>query len=394
MKPALVVGAGLSGLAAAWVLADLGAAVRIVEADAQPGGLIHTRRLPEGIVETAANAFVWTERVAAIAGAIGVELVDARRESRRRYIFRDGRARRWPLHAGETTAMAARLGAAWITRGTRARDDETVESWGHRVVGRTGTGWLLSPALQGIYGSTADRLSAQAVFGARRKGRRRMVAPREGMGEFIERLADRLGARGVSIECGARIDTLEPGVPTVVAVPAAEAARLLANVAPGFAAAARAIEIAPLATLTAFYPPSPGDLHGFGVLFPRPSGVTALGVLFNAEIFPDRSALRSETWIFGGDLASRASDEEIFAAQGRDRQALIGRHAAPISSLLTRQPRALPVYSRAILTAAHEATRLPEWLSVAGNYLGIIGVAGLIDVACSAAAKVAPTRST
>ena len=394
MKSSLVVGAGLSGLAAAWALADLGGSVHIVEADAEPGGLIHTRRLPEGLVETAANAFVWTERVAAIASAIGVELVGARRESRRRYIFRDGRARRWPLHAGESAAMAARLGAAWITRGTRARDDETVESWGHRALGRAGTAWLLSPALQGIYGSTADRLSAQAVFGSRRKGRRRMVAPRGGMGEFVERLADRLRARGVTIECGARIDTLEPGVPTVVAVPAPEAARLLANVAPGFAAAAGAIDLAALATLTAFYRPSPGDVRGFGVLFPRQSGIHALGVLFNAEIFPDRSALRSETWIFGGDLASRGSDAEIFAAQGRDRQALAGPYVAPISFLLTRQPRAVPVYSQTILTTAREAATLPKWLSVAGNYLGIIGVAGLIDVAGAAAAKIAPTRST
>ena len=130
------------------------------------------------------------------------------------------------------------------------------------------------------------------------------------------------------------------------------------------------------------------------MLFPRQAGIRALGVLFNAEIFPDRSALRSETWIFGGDLASRASDAEIFAVQGRDRQALAGRYVAPISFLLTRQPRAVPVYSQTILTTAREAATLPEWLSVAGNYLGIIGVAGLIDVAGAAAAKIALTRST
>jgi oxygen-dependent protoporphyrinogen oxidase len=394
MRSALVVGAGLSGLAAAWYLADLGALVRVVEASAEPGGLIHTRRLPEGLVETAANAFVWTERVASLAAAIGVELVDARPESKRRYIFRGGRARRWPLGVGESVAMAARLGAAWVTRGMRARDEETVETWGHRVVGRAGTEWLVSPALQGIYGSTAERLSASAVFGARRKGRRRMVAPRGGMGQFIERLADRLRSRGVTIECGTLLDALEPGGPTIVATPAPEAARLLSPVAPEFASGARAIDTAPLATLTAFYTPSPTDARGFGVLFPRPSGVTALGVLFNAEIFPDRSALRSETWIFGGDFAGRATDDEVKAAQARDRLALTGKDARPVAHVLTRWPQALPVYSGKILATAREAPKLPAWVAVAGNYVGSIGVAGLVDTAAAAAAKISPTRST
>ncbi len=56
-----------------------------------------------------------------------------------------------------------------------------------------------------------------------------------------------------------------------------------------------------LVSATAFFSPHPQDLHGFGVLFPRDSGVSALGVLFNADIFPNRSTLRSETWISGLD---------------------------------------------------------------------------------------------
>jgi oxygen-dependent protoporphyrinogen oxidase len=220
-----------------------------------------------------------------------------------------------------------------------------------------------------------------------------MVAPRGGMGQFIERLADRLRSRGVTIECGTRLDALEPGAPTIVATPAPEAARLLSPVAPELAAAAGAIETAPLATLTAFYAPSPADLRGFGVLFPRPSGITALGVLFNAEIFPDRSLLRSETWIFGGDFARQATDDDVNAAQTRDRLALTNRHEQPVARVLTRWPQALPVYSEKILATAREAAKLPAWVAVAGNYVGTIGVAGLIDAAAAAAAKISPTRS-
>src|SRR5262249_46940027 len=105
----------LSGLAAAWALVNRGAAVRVVDAGDEPGGLIHTRHTRDGLVETAANAFVRTERLAAMASAIGVELVDVNPVSRKRYIFRGGRARRWPLGAGETIGLVARAGTSMLT---------------------------------------------------------------------------------------------------------------------------------------------------------------------------------------------------------------------------------------------------------------------------------------
>ncbi len=52
MKPARVIGAGLSGLATAWHLADRGFAVTVIDAAAGPGGLIQTRQTEHGLVET------------------------------------------------------------------------------------------------------------------------------------------------------------------------------------------------------------------------------------------------------------------------------------------------------------------------------------------------------
>lgn len=63
MTPAQVVGAGLSGLATAWHLADAGFDVTVSDAAPGPGGLLQTRHTAHGLVETAANAFVWTETV-------------------------------------------------------------------------------------------------------------------------------------------------------------------------------------------------------------------------------------------------------------------------------------------------------------------------------------------
>ena len=116
-------------------------------------GLIHTRHLPEGIVETAANALRPD-------GGDGPRL---RRDRRGVVATRDARA-------GAATSFATgvrdagrcsrvesgRWPRGWrapiATRATRPRAGETVEAWGHRVAGRAATEWLIAPALAGIYG--------------------------------------------------------------------------------------------------------------------------------------------------------------------------------------------------------------------------------------------------
>jgi protoporphyrinogen/coproporphyrinogen III oxidase len=393
MKSALVVGAGLSGLAAAWSLSSRGIVVHVVDAGEESGGLIHTRRTANGLVETAANAFVWTERLAALASAIGVELIEASATSRKRYIFRDGRARRWPLGPVESLATLAKAGAAMATRSAKPRGGETVRDWGERVLGRAATTWALAPAMQGVYAAPLDRLSAPVIFG-RKRGKIRSVAPRGGMGEFVGRLADALRAKGVTFAPGLRLDAIASDTPTIVATSARVAAALIAPHAPAAAQAFARVEQTSIVTITIFLQPHHDDLRGFGVLFPRATGVQAAGVLFNTDIFPGRSALRSETWIYTGDAAARvpADDAQAIAMRVRpDRAELTRRDAEPISWMVTRRIDALPVYGHAVLEAAEAADALPAWLGVAGNYLGQIGVSALLDRAEAAAARLVTT---
>src|SRR5690349_14911416 len=97
MSEAHVIGAGLSGLASAWHLVQRGSRVTVFDRAARPGGLIQTAATPHGIVESAANAFVRDEAVDAWFARLELQPLAPRRDSRRRYIFRDGRPRRWPL---------------------------------------------------------------------------------------------------------------------------------------------------------------------------------------------------------------------------------------------------------------------------------------------------------
>ena len=209
-----VIGAGLSGLATAWYLADAGAQVRVREAHSRPGGLIQTIRAPEGLVETAARGFTWSPRTGALFEAVGLPPCFAREASKRRYIFRNGRATRWPLTPFETAGAAARFGRAWVGRRVRPRTTETVAAWGTRVFGPPATMWLLAPALQGIYASPPAELSASALFGKTRAPRGKLTAPARGMGEMIDRLHERLRARGVAFEFGCAVNAtdLDPSV--------------------------------------------------------------------------------------------------------------------------------------------------------------------------------------
>jgi oxygen-dependent protoporphyrinogen oxidase len=380
--PVRVLGAGLSGLATAWFLAERGRQVVVDEAGPRAGGLIETRHLPEGLVEASARGFLWTDRVAALFAAAGVRPLFADERSKRRFIFRDGRPRRWPLGPIDTLSLLGHGGAALVTRGARARGDESVEAWGRRVLGQAGTTWLLGPALQGIYASPLEALSARAIFGGGRVRGKLATAPR-GMGELFDGLLAALSARGVTVRFSTRVDTLEPGIPTVVATPAPAAAQLVAPYAPGLAAAMAKVRMTHLLSVTAFYAPHPADTRGFGILFPRSVGIDALGVLFNSDMFAGRSEYRSETWIYGHSSADviDALRADIDARLSRDRHVLTGRTDAPIACYPTPWPQALPVYGPAILDVARRLGELPPWLTLRGNYVGKIGVSALVEAA-------------
>src|SRR5690606_35693973 len=221
-----------------------------------------------------------------------------------------------------------------------------------------------------------DRLSARVVFGRRPRSTSGSVAPAGGMGEFIERLYERLVERDVAFQFDAEADYLAGPTPTVVATGPGAAAPLVRPHAPSLADALERIETTGLETVTAFFEPRPDDLQGFGVLFPRGVGIDALGVLFNTSIFDNRGPFRSETWIYSLDDvgASAPADARVAA----DREVLTGRRDRIVAIYPTRRPGALPVYDRRVLDLSAHLDDLPPWLALSGNYLGQIGISTLL----------------
>jgi protoporphyrinogen/coproporphyrinogen III oxidase len=395
MKRVTVVGGGFSGLTTAYFLARRGIEVNLIEQQPRLGGLVDTLQTPHGPVEVAASGIRSTGRLEVLCRELDVPLLTTMKESRKRYLFRDGEPRQWPLGFGESLRFAGRLGSALVTRSFRPRDGETVEAWGRRVIGPPATSKILGAALQGIYAGDPAVMSAAAIFGKREKPPkgelRGLVAPPAGLAQLTAALAAKLAELGVEITTGAAVDTLPDGT-VVISTAAGDASRLLAGRAPEASRMIGAIDMVPLIRVTAFYPEAENTVKGFGVLFPRNEGVRALGVLINTNIFPDRGEGHSESWIYAGAQDREIldlDDAALFEVMDRDRERLYGRHTSPLARYPQRWSVGLPHYDRRVEEIVKNGVPLPEGIHLAGNYLRGIGLPMLLERSWAVAAEIA-----
>jgi oxygen-dependent protoporphyrinogen oxidase len=384
MKEVTVVGGGFSGLVTSYFLARSGIPVRLLEKQNRLGGLIGTEMTAEGPVELAASGIKSTARLESLCADLELPLVETKKESRARYLYRNG-PRRWPLGPLESLDMGGRLAGSLATGRFRPTAEETVEQWGSRVLGANAVRYLIGAALQGIYGGAAKELSASLIFGKRTKPQRGMkkglVAPELGMIQLIDALERKLVSLGVQIEKGvAATADLEGTV--VVCTSAADAGGLVRNRAAETAKALGRIEMLPLIRVTAFYPAAENTIGGFGILFPRGQGIKALGVLFNTNIFPNRGAGHSESWIYGGagdrDVMG-LDDSALFDLVSRDRAKVYARSTEPRAIFPQRWPAALPNYSVRLEQVLRSAIQTPRDTWLVGNYLGGIGLPILLE---------------
>jgi protoporphyrinogen/coproporphyrinogen III oxidase len=428
-----VIGAGIGGLLIAYELTKRGYEVTLIEASSRSGGLIRTTEHRLGIVESAAQSFLVTPAVRDLCAELGVELLPVKKEARARFILRSGKLRRFPLTLGEVLGAFVRAYFLLAPRKIRAAD-MTMEQWGLRFLGGAATRYLLAPFITGIYGVRPADLRVRAAFPALAvppghslvsflfvhrnllrlrsrisgifQGRRvertglGMQAPRYGMGSIVVRLdallSERLGSRFRHNERIESLDRLLEGERNVVlAVPAAEAARLLATVDPALGEALSEVQYTPLVSITAFVARS--DLkrepRGVGVLIPELEGHKALGVLFNSSAFEER-VRDSERWasytlMFGGALHPEMADSlnwndyRMECAVRMELEVLFGlKPAAPLEMVIHRWPRAIPKYDVRVEKAWEMARR--GWCSqpgrvIFGNYSGQVSLRGMVE---------------
>lgn len=388
-KRAQVIGGGFSGLAVAYFLTRKGYSVRIVEESDRCGGLLRTIPTAFGLVETAANALLSNALVEETASEIGIELVPTLPSARKRFIYRRGKPRRWPLSgAASVKFLGETVPRFFMARKSfLPREGESVKDWGYRCVGEEVTESLLVPGLSGIYAGRAEELSASLIlrrfFGGGKKVKRGRlkgsVAPKEGMGQWGEKFSAWLK------NAGAEFSTqVEEGIPTVVALPPPRAKAFLEDKAPSLAAFLSQIKMLPVVSVGCFFPDESLSLDGFGCLFPRSEGFRVLGILANDRIFPGRATkgFISETWIFGGatdpGVISR-TDEEILSTIQFERGKIVGQRVPFTHTVINRWPGAIPHYDIALEKALAGRESFTEGdYTLFGTYLGDLGLARVL----------------
>lgn len=393
-RPIAIIGGGFSGLTLAWYLTKLGLPVEVFEASHRCGGLIASRQ-EKILVESAANAILSHAAVEELFSELELSAVVAGYRSKKRYILTD-RLRQWPVSAVGTASGIVKFFCSFITGKIKPSDSESVQQWIERILNPEFSLRLVSPALQGIYGVGAEKLSAQLIWQSVKsktfkaaKGRKRgSIAPREGMEQIIKQLQLKLEEKSVRFHFMTRPELSEiqkKYSQLVLAVPVAEAARLTADFAPRFSTLLAMVPTQGLASVTLGFKKEK-KLKGFGCLFSAAPGaqkMQSLGVLFNTDIFPNRGELQSETWILNRSLTK---PEEAVSMVLQDRKILLSTQENPEQVSVSHWPEALPLYGFELRNALTSdffklGEKLPESqypIYLTGNYLGGIGLAKIL----------------
>ena len=336
-----MVGAGISGLGAAYALARAGVDVCLLEARDEVGGVIRSERVDGYLIEHGPNSVLNTScEVERILGELGLvsERVFAAPVARKRFIVRDGRSLPLPTSpwAFVTTPLWSarakwRLLAEPFARRPPPEREETVMEFVARRLGHEIAEYAVDPFVSGVYAGDPNALSMQSTFpllyalerdhgGLVRGALARLVRPkpsrpaqrgiysfRTGMGALPRALGTFLGERvwlGTSvvgltrtaagfcldIERGDERFTIDTER-VVVATPADRAAALVRLLNPALAEDLAGIAYAPVAMVFAAFARAAvaHSLDGFGCLVPSLERRRLLGSLWSSSLFPGRA---------------------------------------------------------------------------------------------------------
>jgi len=426
----VVVGGGISGLACAARLQQLGVPVTLLEASERFGGLIQTFEKDGFLFESGPQSFQGTETLLGLIRGLGVEgeLCTANPRAPR-YVLRHRRLEKIPMSPQAVlTSSLLGIGSRWkivsepFKKTAPPREEESIAQFVRRKFGHEILEYLVSPFVSGVYAGDPERLSLRAAFpsleewekeygsvlrGAMKsrggngesKGAPPLCSFRHGLSTLTSAITAKLGptaqmnARveviaqaGGSDGSGFQLRVARQGVSDsiaakaiVIAAPAHVASHLVAPFAPDLGQKLSGIAYASLAVVgTGYYKKQTSmDLDGFGVLIPRSEKHRTLGIVWNSSLFPGRApdgqmALAS---FIGGATdpeIARRSESEISAMVQKDHEDILGTTGSPIVSKVWIHHKALPQYNLGhghVVEALRDAERSIPGLFFAGNFL-------------------------
>jgi oxygen-dependent protoporphyrinogen oxidase len=398
-----VVGAGITGLSAAWFLRRAGHDVVVFERSARPGGMVGTRVRDGWVIENGPASI--RGGGAAVAELLaGLGLAPLRPAANARFLLRDGRLVRVPgsialaLTSGllSVSGRLRLLGEPFVGRPAVRDPAETVDGFVRRRLGAEVADVLLGPMVGGITAGDPLHLDAAATFprlveaerahGSLALGLAR--APRGGgsfsfaggLGTLVDALA---AALGPAVSCGTEIAAGDGRIEAADRVVFTCEPETVAALLPAFRPPP--VLRAPVASVALGYNADavPGGLPGFGWLAGTSERRDVLGCVWISGVFqahapPGHHLLRV---MVGGtrapELVDRSDDTLVDHARkilGR----VQGIQADPILTDVVRGtiPQYPPGWAHFLRSA-----ELPPRFSLAGWHYTGVGVADGITAA-------------
>lgn len=402
-----VIGAGITGLSAAYDLCTRGTSLRVLDQAAVPGGVVQTERVGDWVIDRGPDSFLLQKPAAVeLCTELGLahQLISTL-QPRTAYVLRDRRLHSlaegsflgFPLslRALATSSLFSPLGKARMAaevlvprRDWQDEDDESIGAFVARRFGREAADYLAEPLLAGIHAGDVDDLSVRVLFPRLVETERqhgsilrafRALRPTPsargafaslagGVGTLVEALVSRLppgvllpGTRATAVRRddghGGYVVSTTSGAwrarAVLLAVPAYEAATLVGDLDGQLAAACSAIRYASTGTVALGYRADQvaHPLRGTGFVVPRAEGSPLLAATWVTSKWPGRAPaghvlLRA---FFGGgrdpQRLERHDDAGLEALAREELGNILGTTGDPVLVRTTRWLRQSPQYS-------------------------------------------------
>jgi oxygen-dependent protoporphyrinogen oxidase len=446
----IIVGAGISGLAAAYDLSRAGVAATVFDKQPRAGGVIDTRISEGCTLECGPDSFLSAkpEAVALIKElGFGDDVIGSNDHQRTTYILKHGRL--VPLPEGVMMIVPSRIMpmvktslVGWGTkirmgleyfRKPENRGDRSVAEFVTDHFGAETLAYLAEPLLSGVYGGDPAELSIASVlprflemekkYGSLVKGvlAARNARPQRpgqvpvplfqtlktGLGKLVDALASRSEIAHAQVEAIERNDAafrvrvsgewiLTDHV--VLACPAWAAGQLVSGIDSKLGELLAGIDYSSSVTLSLIYKASDfdGRRAGFGFLVPknerrRLAACTFVGTKFSHRVPDDRVALRCFFGGIGDAEILNESDDAIVAIAREELRRILRLNAAPISQVISRWPRSMAQYTVGHgqrLAEIRQRVSAINGLHLAGNAYEGIGISDCIRTGRAAAGAI------
>ncbi len=332
----IVIGAGISGLTAAWSLTQRNVRVRVLEASARPGGMIGTVSQEGYLLETGPHTFPSSaQALLDLCQTLQITPQAVSAQAKKRYVVLQGKPVALPTNplqflGTKILSPAGKMGLLQepFRQKTPPGDISIAEFFRHRI-GQEATANLVDPFISGIYAGDIEQLSLPAVFpklraweqesgsivhglfqSARHKspGNKqplRLLGFAHGLHTLSDALAHNLAPDTLQLNAKViRLEKTESGYTVfledgqtfeaqslILAVPAYVTAELLQPLLPAASEALNAIPYNHITLVhTGFQRNSiPHPLDGFGMLIPQRENIALLGSIWASSLFPARA---------------------------------------------------------------------------------------------------------